>query len=99
MTVAEFRDFLAAIERDYDARAARAVAVFFAVGAATQEYLLGDCLRGQTVRGLREWMRDMALPELTLHEALRLNAKERGCEARDQTDADAALAIWAGPRR
>lgn len=98
MTVAEFRDFLAAFERQYDERAARAVAVFFAVGATTQEYLLNECLRGQSVRELREWIRDTALPGLTLQEALRLNAKERGCEARDQADADAELAIRSGRR-
>lgn len=99
MTVAEFREFLAVFERQYDERAARAVAVFFAVGATTQEYLLSDCLRGQSVRGLREWIRDMAPPELTLQQALRLNAKERVCEARDPADVDAELAIRSGARR
>jgi hypothetical protein len=99
MTVAEFRAFLAAIEEKYDAQAARAVAVFFALGAATHEYLASDCLRGQTVAGLREWIRDSAPPELTLQQALRLNAKEHGCEPRAQADADAELAIRSGQWR
>jgi hypothetical protein len=99
MTVAEFRAFLAATEEKYDARAARAVAVFFALGATTQGYLSSDCLRGQTVAGLREWSRDSAPPELTLQRALRLNAKEHGCEPRAQADADAELAIRSGQWR
>ena len=98
MTVAEFREFLAAMEEKYDERAARAVAVFFAVGATTQEYLSSDCLRPQTVRELREWIRDAAPTELTLQQALRLNAKEHGCQPRDQADLDAELAIRAGPK-
>jgi len=97
-TVAEFRDFLSEMEKRYDERAARAVAVFFAVGATTQEYLSSDCLRRSSVRDLREWIRDAAPAELTLQEALRLNAKERGCWPRDQADTDAELAIRAGPR-
>jgi hypothetical protein len=99
MTVAEFREFLAAMEEKYDERAARAVAVFFAVGATTQEYLSSDCLRGSSVRDLREWIRDSAPAELSLQQALRLNAKERGCEPRGQADTDAELAIRAGPSR
>ena len=99
MTVAEFREFLAAMEEKYDARAARAVAVFFAVGATTQEYLSSDCLRGPSVRELREWIRDSAPPELTIQQALRLNAKEHGCQPRDPADTDAEQAIRSGPSR
>jgi hypothetical protein len=84
------------MEKKYDERAARAVAVFFAVGATTQEYLSSDCLRPQSVRELREWIRDSAPSELTLQQALRLNTKEHGCQPRDQADMDAELAIQSG---
>jgi hypothetical protein len=96
MTVAEWRSFLAMTEQKYDERAARAVEVFFAVGAMSQEYLLSECLRGQTVLELREWLRNTAPPELTLLEALWLNAHQRGCQARAAEDVDAELAIWSG---
>ena len=86
------------MEEKYDERAARAVAVFFADAALTQGQLWSDCLRGQSVLELRTWIREAAPSELTLQQALRLNAKEHGCEPRDQADADADLAIQAGHR-
>lgn len=98
MTVAQYRQFLALTEQTYDERAARAVAVFFAQGALTQGYLSSECLRGQTVRQLRDWLRETAPAELTLLEALRLNGREHGCEARDSADVDAELAIQSGRR-
>jgi hypothetical protein len=99
ITVAQYREFLATMEERYDARATRAVEVFFAEGAMTEEYLLSECLRSQTVRELREWIRDEAPSELTLQQALRLNAKGRGCQARDLADTDAELATksWRRP--
>ncbi|SRR6266478_3110424 len=81
-TVAEWRQFLATIEKAYDARAAHAVASFYAAGAAAQGYRLTDCERPQTVGGLSAWLRTTAPPELTLLEALELNAEEHGCEPR-----------------
>jgi hypothetical protein len=98
ITVAAFREFLVAMEEKYDERAARAVAVFFADAALTQGSLWSDCLREQSVLELRTWIREAAPPELTLQQALRLNAKEHGCEPRDQADTDADLAIQAGHR-
>jgi hypothetical protein len=49
-----------------------------------------------TVAEFREWIRDSAPSDLTLQQALRLNAKERGCQPRDQADTDAELAIRSG---
>ena len=101
ITVAAFREFLVDMEQEYDERAARAVAVFFAEAALTQQSLWSDCLRGQSVRELREWLRNDAPADLSLSEALRLNAKARGCETRSQADVDAELAIrsgWKTPR-
>jgi hypothetical protein len=88
-TVAEWRQFLATIEHLYDARAAHAVASFYAAGASAQGYLLTDCLRSQTVGGLSEWLRTTAPPDLTLLEALELNAREHECEPRG--DAEPAI--------
>lgn len=87
------------IEQAYDARMGRAVASFYAAGVTTHAYLWTDCLRGQSVGELSAWLRNTAPAELTLQEALRLNAREHGCEARDQEDLDAELAIRAGRRR
>ena len=95
-TVAEWRWFLDEIERRYDARARRAVEVFHASGALAESYLWSDCLKSQTVEELGAWLRTEAPAELTVLEALRLNAKQHGCEPRDQADADAELAIRAG---
>ena len=96
ITVGEFRQFLDSLEAQYDGQAARAVAVFFAEAALTQQALWSDCLRGQSVRDLREWLRNDAPADLSLRQALRLNAKARGCEPRDQADVDAELAIRSG---
>ena len=105
MTVGEWREFLARMENNYDARVARAVASFFAVGAASQLYLTSDCARSQTVGELSAWLRTAAPAELTLLEALEQNARERGCEPRgeelpaiearlrDQTAADLAIPL------
>jgi hypothetical protein len=98
MTVAQFRQFLTMMEEEYDARASGAVASFYSAGAATKTYLWGDCLRGQSVGELSAWLRTTAPPDLTLLQALRLNAKERGCEPRELADTDAELAIRSGPK-
>lgn len=98
ITVAEYRAFLDELEERYDQRAARAVAVFYAEAALTQESLWSDCLRAQSVRELREWLHDAAPADLSLQQALRLNAKARGCEPRDQADVDAEFAIRSGWR-
>lgn len=96
-TVAEYRKWLAYVEETYDARMARALSTYYAHGVVTQRFLLATCLRSQTVGELSAWLRTMAPPDITLLQASRLNARERGCEARDQADADAELAIRAGP--
>ena len=96
ITVAEFRTFLGSLEGQYDAQAARAVAVFFAEAALTTQALWSDCLRGQSVREFREWLHDVAPADLSISEALRLNAKARGCEPRSQADVDADFAIRSG---
>jgi hypothetical protein len=97
-TVAQWRRFLAAIEELYDARAAHAVATFYAAGASAQVYLLSDCQRPQTVGELSAWLRTTAPPELTLLQALQLNAREHECEPRDPEDTDAEPAIEARQR-
>src|SRR6266850_1302249 len=91
-TVAEWRWFLDEMERRYDARARRAVEVFHADGALAESYLWSDCLKSQTIEELRAWLRTEAPADLTVLEALQLNAKQHGCEPRDQADADADLA-------
>jgi len=91
-TVAEWRWFLDEMERRYDARARRAVEVFHADGALAESYLWSDCLKSQTIEELRTWLRTEAPADLTVLEALQLNAKQHGCEPRDQADADADLA-------
>jgi hypothetical protein len=96
-TVAEWRWFLDEMERRYDARARRAVEVFHADGALAESYLWSDCLKSQTVEELRGWLRTEAPADLTVLEALQLNAKQHGCEPRDQADTDAELASSAKP--
>jgi hypothetical protein len=85
-------------EERYDSRVSHAVASFYADGAAAQFYLLADCLRGQTVGELSAWLRTEAPPDLTLLQALRLNARQHGCQPRDSADTDADLAIRTGPK-
>jgi len=97
-TVAQWRWFLDEMERRYDARARRAVEVFHADGALSTGYLWTECLKSQTVEELRAWLRTEAPPELTVLEALKLNAKQHGCEPRDQADTDAEFAIRARRR-
>ena len=96
-TVAEWRAWIAMIEETYDARVGRTASTFYAAGAAAEGYLWSDCLRPQTVGELSAWLRTTAPPELTLLQALRLNAREHGCWPRDQADTDADLAIRSGP--
>ena len=67
-------------------------------GALAESYLWSECLKSQTVEEPRAWLRTEAPAELTVLEALQLNAKQHGCVPRDQADTDAELAIRAGRR-
>jgi hypothetical protein len=93
MTVAELRALLTQIEGKHGEQAGRAVAVMLATGASAEAYLWSECLRGQTVRELREWLRDAAPAELTLVQALRMNDRAHGSR---RTSMPSSRSGWGG---